>query len=122
MAKADPTIARYAYGGLERVFHEKARLGIVTSLVGHPDGLTFTELKQLCGLTDGNLSRHIQILEEDKVVAVKKGFVRKRPMTTCTLTKVGRERFAAYVDELERVVRDAEASTVALRKVKLKPE
>ena len=50
---------RYAYDGLDRVLHEKARLGIVTSLAARADGLLFTDLKNLCHLTDGNLSRHL---------------------------------------------------------------
>ena len=58
MAKSTPEDAgRYAYDGLDRVFHEKARLGIMTSLVTRADGLVFGELKSLCNLTDGNLSR-----------------------------------------------------------------
>lgn len=122
MPKTDKPTAPFAYDGLDRVLHEKARLGIMTSLVGHSDGLPFGELKKLCGLTDGNLSRHIQVLEEAGMVKVKKGFVGKRPMTTCVLTKLGRERFAAYLDELERVVRDAEASRKALRNdLRLRP-
>ena len=118
-----PTVAApFAYDGLDRVLHEKARLGIMTSLVGYSDGLAFAELKKLCGLTDGNLSRHIQVLEEAGMVKVKKTFVGKRPMTMCALTMLGRNRFAAYLDELERVVRDAEASHKALKTgLRLKP-
>ena len=54
---------RFAYEGLDRVIHEKARLSIVTSLATHPGGLIFNDLKDLCALTDGNLSRHLHILE-----------------------------------------------------------
>lgn len=102
--------APFAYTGLDRVVHEKARLGIMTSLIGYPDGLAFAELKKLCGLTDGNLSRHLQVLEEASLVSIKKSFEGKRPLTTCKLTRNGRNRFAAYLDELERVVKDAQAS------------
>ena len=63
-APGDDASGRFAYDGLERVFHEKARLGIMTSLVGHPKGLIFSDLKELCALTDGNLSRHLQVLHE----------------------------------------------------------
>jgi DNA-binding transcriptional ArsR family regulator len=62
--------AAFAFDGLDRTLHEKARLSILTSLVGHPKGLGFTELKELCGLTDGNLSRHIQVLEEAGLVSI----------------------------------------------------
>jgi len=55
---------RFAYDGLDRVLHEKARLGILTSLVAHPEGLKFGELRGLCSLTDGNLSRHLDVLRD----------------------------------------------------------
>lgn len=98
---------RFAYDGLDRVLHEKARLGILTSLVAHPDGLKFGELRGLCALTDGNLSRHLDVLRESGLVEVWKGFERRRPQTLVRLTSEGRRRFIAYLEELERVVRDA---------------
>ncbi|MEG6509968.1 transcriptional regulator [Methyloligella sp. 2.7D] len=101
------TNAPYSYDGLDRVIHEKARLGIMTSLIGHPKGLSFADLKRLCGLTDGNLSRHLQVLEETGLVRIDKSFEGKRPLTTCRLTGEGRARFLDYLAELERVVRDA---------------
>ena len=99
--------APFSYDGLDRVIHEKARLGILTSLVVHPKGLAFAHLKQLCGLTDGNLSRHLQVLEEAAVVEVIKTFERKRPLTTCRMTASGRRRFLDYIEVLNRVVKDA---------------
>ena len=104
------TTGRFAYGGLERLIHEKARLSIVASLANHPQGLLFTDLKELCALTDGNLSRHLQLLEQAKLVEVWKGFKGRRPQTLCRLSAEGRERFLEYVAELEKVVRDAAAS------------
>ena len=108
MAKrnAKPT-ARFAYEGLDRVIHEKARLSVLTSLVAHPKGLVFGDLKQLCGLTDGNLSRHLQVLQDARLVEVTKGFDRNRPQTVCRLTKLGRARYLDYLAVLEQVVRDA---------------
>jgi len=99
--------ASYAYDGLERVIHEKARLSIVSSLAGHPDGLTFGDLKELCALTDGNLSRHLQLLQEAGLVDIVKSFHDNRPLTVCHLTVPGRKRFLQYVAELERVIADA---------------
>ncbi|MBE7558584.1 transcriptional regulator [bacterium] len=90
--------------------HEKARLGILTSLATHREGLSFSDLKELCTLTDGNLSRHLLALEEAELVEVKKGFVGRRPQTLCRLTRRGRRRFLAYLEELERVVADAAAA------------
>lgn len=104
--KTKSTAAPFAFDGLDRVIHEKARLGILSSLVGHPKGLSFADLKRLCDLTDGNLSRHIQVLEDAKLVAVRKGFEGKRPHTTCQLTQLGRKKFNAYLDVLEGIVRD----------------
>ncbi len=98
---------RFAYEGLERAIHEKARLGIMTSLVAHADGLLFNDLKDLCALTDGNLSRHLKVLKEAGFVEIWKGQRDNRPQTLCRLTPDGRERFLEYVAELERVVADA---------------
>jgi DNA-binding MarR family transcriptional regulator len=98
---------RFAYEGLDRVLHEKARLGIMTSLVTRPEGLLFGELKRLCALTDGNLSRHLDVLHDAGLVEVWKGFENRRPQTLCRLSPEGRQRFLAYLEELEQVIRDA---------------
>src|SRR3954451_25480336 len=97
---------RFAYDGLERVIHEKARLGIMTSLATNPKGLLFADLKELCALTDGNLSRHLQVLNDEGLVEVWKGYHKKRPQTLCRLTDEGRRRFLGYVAVLEDVVAD----------------
>ena len=101
------TPGRFAYDGLDRVLHEKARLGIVTSLATHPNGLLFGDLKELCSLTDGNLSRHLQLLHETGIVQIWKGFKDNRPQTLCVLTAEGRKRFIEYVTVLENIVTDA---------------
>jgi DNA-binding MarR family transcriptional regulator len=98
---------RFAYEGLERLLHERSRLGILSSLAAHPEGVVFNDLKLLCSLTDGNLSRQIQILEEAGFVDVIKSVHKNRPRTLCRLTNVGRKKFVDYLSELERVVRDA---------------
>ena len=107
MTKKKDDSGRFAYEGLDRVLHEKARLGIMTSLVTQPDGLLFSELKRLCALTDGNLSRHLDVLREAGLVEVWKGFENRRPQTLCRLSAEGRQRFLAYLEELEQVLRDA---------------
>ena len=99
--------APFSYEGLDRVIHERARLSVMTSLIGNPKGLTFNDLKQLCALTDGNLSRHLQVLQEAGLVEVIKGYEGNRPHTTCRLTKTGRRRFLDYLAVLEGLVRDA---------------
>ena len=98
---------RFAYDGLERVLHEKARLGIMTSLVAHPRGLAFADLKELCTLTDGNLSRHLQVLHDAELIEVWKGFHKNRPHTHYRVTEQGKRRFLDYINVLESVVADA---------------
>lgn len=105
------TEGRFAYEGLDRVIHERARLSVLTSLITHPKGLTFNELKQLCSLTDGNLSRHLSVLEKDQIVEILKGHDRNRPQTVCRITASGRKRYLEYLDTLEQVVRDAARGT-----------
>lgn len=106
---------RFAYEGLERVMHEKARLGILTSLVAHADGLVFTDLKELCALTDGNLNRHLKVLQEAGLVEVWKGMSRNRPQTLCRITADGRERFLEYLNTLEQVIADAAEAARTMR-------
>jgi DNA-binding MarR family transcriptional regulator len=119
--KAVSSEARFAYEGLDRVIHERARLSVLTSLVSNPKGLTFNDLKQLCALTDGNLSRHLRVLERGKLVEIVKGHDHNRPQTLCRITLAGRKRYLEYLATLEQVVRDAakgvkdEAATSLLR-------
>ena len=94
----------FAYPGLDRVIHEKARLGIMTSLVAHPGGLSFTDLKDLCDLTDGNLARHLEVLRDAGHVEVRKESRGSRTKTVCRVTAQGRKCFLAYLAELEHVV------------------
>lgn len=96
--------APFAYPGLDRIFHEKARLGIASCLAGHADGLGFSDLKALCALTDGNLSRHLQVLEEAGCIYIEKGYDGRRPYTRCRLTAEGRKRFTDYLAALEQVL------------------
>ncbi len=101
---------RFAYEGLDRAIHEKARLGILTSLVAHPEGLLFNDLKELCSLTDGNLNRHLAVLEEAQLVTTKRPAKRGRPQTVVVMTVAGRRRFQQYLNVLEQVLADAAAS------------
>ncbi len=99
----------FAYEGLDRVMHERARLSVLTSLLAHPKGLAFGHLKRLCGLTDGNLSRHLDVLQAAQLVEITKRVGERRPQTVCRITAEGRKRFLAYLDVLEQVLRDAAA-------------
>jgi DNA-binding MarR family transcriptional regulator len=123
MAK-NKTEGRFAYEGLDRVIHEKARLSVLTSLIAHPKGLVFGDLKQMCGLTDGNLSRHLQVLQEAELIAIEKGYDGNRPQTAVRITPEGRQRYLEYLGVLEQVVRDAANAAKganAAARTKLKP-
>lgn len=91
---------------LERVFHERGRLAICSTLIAHPDGIAFTQLQETCGLTDGNLNRHLHALAEEHIVEAERRTGQGRPQTTVRITGAGRNRFLAYIDSLEAIVRD----------------
>jgi DNA-binding HxlR family transcriptional regulator len=112
-AKTAGSESPFAYEGLDRVIHERARLSILTSLISNLKGLTFGDLKQLCALTDGNLSRHLSVLEKSKMIEIAKGHDHNRPQTICRITAFGRKRYLEYLSTLEQVVRDAAKITEA---------
>jgi len=88
---------------LDPLLHERGRLAIVSALAAAPR-LTFTELRDAIGMTDGNLSVHLQKLEEKGYVTIDKQFVGRRPQTSCQLTRAGRQAFTRYLDHLEAIV------------------
>lgn len=95
-----------ALGNLDDAFLQKVRLGIMSTLLalGEAD---FKLLKEALGLSDGNLSTHLAVLEERGYVSVHKEFVRRRPHTTYSPTDTGRSAFLAYLQGLERIIRAA---------------
>ena len=103
---------KQVFDDLDPVLHERGRLAI-TSVLAAVDTLTFTELRDQLAMTDGNLSVHLQKLEERGFVAIAKSFVGRRPQTTCRLTKTGRQAFARYLDHLEAIVRQTRGNAGA---------
>jgi DNA-binding MarR family transcriptional regulator len=99
----------FTYDALDSVIHERARLSVLTSLVTHPKGLAFADLKSMCALTDGNLSRHLQVLRAAKLIEITKDLDGNRPHTFCRITANGRKRFLEYLTVLEQVIRDVVA-------------
>ena len=89
---------------LDRVIHEKGRLAIMSALAGTAE-LSFTELRDTLDMTDGNLTTHIRILQEEGFISVAKSYQNNRSLTTCSLTKAGRKAFGGYIDLLEKIVR-----------------
>ena len=81
----------------------------MTSLIAHPKGLRFLDLKRLCNLTDGNLSRHLQLLASENLISITKSYEDSRPQTWCRLTAEGRRRYVRYLSVLEQIVDDSAA-------------
>ena len=88
---------------LDRLIHEKLRLGIVSALAAAPS-LTFTDLKKLLETTDGNLSVHARKLEDAGYIAYEKSFEGRMPKTEYKLTKDGRAALNRYLDHMEALV------------------
>ena len=89
--------------GLRDVVHQRARLGILTVL-GEADRVDFPYLKTLLRLTDGNLGRHIEVLAQEELVRVTKGYEGRRPRTWVEITKLGRGALAAEMEALRQLV------------------
>jgi DNA-binding MarR family transcriptional regulator len=88
---------------LDRVIHEKGRLGIMSALAAASE-MPFTELRDLLQMTDGNLTSHMRTLQEAGYVAVSKSFQNNRPLTTLALTAAGEKAFRNYVALLAEIV------------------
>lgn len=99
--------ASHAYSGLDRVFHEKARLAIMTCLASQSAGLSFADLKRLCDLSDGNLNRHLDVLQEVAAIKLDRQGAGRNSRTTVSITTAGRHEFQRYLSELERVLKNA---------------
>ncbi len=111
-AEARPSGAAHAESAasraweLDRVIHDRARLAILSALAVNEE-LSFTELKGLLGMTDGNLSVHARKLEEAGYLACAKSFRDRMPLTEYRLTRAGRRAFAKYLDHMEALIRAA---------------
>jgi DNA-binding HxlR family transcriptional regulator len=92
-----------ALPNLDRIIHERMRLGIVSALAVN-DSLTFNELKRLLQTTDGNLSVHARRLEEAKYVECSKSFEGRMPRTEYRLTAAGRKAFERYLNHMEALI------------------
>ena len=89
---------------LDRLIHERLRLGIVSALAVN-DSLSFSDLKKLMNTTDGNLSVHARKLEEAEYIACTKSFEGRMPKTQYRLTAAGRRALERYLDHMEALIR-----------------
>lgn len=87
-----------------KAFESKARLSIMSVLMVN-DSISFNALKELLGLTDGNLATHLRALEESGYVAVHKQFVGRKPNTTYSATQAGQQAFTDHLNALENFIR-----------------
>jgi len=108
-------------GELDRIFHEKARLGILTTIIASSYELNFNEIKELCGLTDGNLNRHLKVLIDSKILAVQKSGSGRNTNSQYRLTDKGRQQFSNYLEALETILKAAQVSQPAHSPAKRKP-
>jgi DNA-binding MarR family transcriptional regulator len=113
MRSRKPARPAFAFDALDSVIHERARLSVLTCLVTHPKGLGFADLKAMCALTDGNLSRHLQVLRAAKLIEITKDVDHSRPHTFCRISAHGRKRYLEYLAVLEQVIRDVVAGEKA---------
>jgi DNA-binding MarR family transcriptional regulator len=102
--QSEPGGAAEAGGGLDRLIHERVRLGIVSALAVN-DTLSFSDLKEMLGVTDGNLSVHARRLEEAGYLACEKSFHDRVPRTEYRLTAAGRRALSGYLDHMEALIR-----------------
>ena len=99
-----------AHTSLDRTFHEPNRLAIMSTLCGCPDGLSFSELRDLCSLTDGNLNRHLKTLQDAGAVYSRKGNRSRKTNTMIYISNLGRNEFIQYLKTLEAVLSHAVSS------------
>ncbi len=92
------------FDNLDKVLEHRVRLQIMSVLVTN-EGYEFNSLKEMLGITDGNLASHIKALEREKYLSVSKSFVDRKPNTRYKITERGRNAFKKHLDALEAVVK-----------------
>lgn len=110
-AKPNKTKPSIKARNLDKIIHEKTRLGIMTTLAAHPKGILFPDLKELNDLTDGNLNRHLKVLADAELITSKKSDRGRNSKTTYRLTSVGLAAFVDYLNQMEQVLKRASAAT-----------
>ena len=99
------------FDSLQTIFHEPHRLAIMSALCSVGKGVAFTDLKAECAMTDGNLNRHLKVLEGAQAICCSKSFIASKPRTTIYATDEGRAAFLAYLQALEEVLNRAVEAT-----------
>jgi DNA-binding transcriptional ArsR family regulator len=108
------------YEKLKSIFHNPNRLAIISALCSSSiRGMSFRELKEECNMTDGNLNRHLQVLEEAEMITVNKAFVKRVPRTTIYISDKGIEYFNSYLESLAEVLVRAQKAVSAADKAQI---
>ncbi|MDD4872113.1 MAG: transcriptional regulator [Kiritimatiellae bacterium] len=107
------------YDALEKIFHEPNRLAIMSAVCAADEGLSFNELKEACNLTDGNLNRHLKVLEDAGTIRIEKKFIDVKPRTTVIITGKGLDRFNEYLSALSEVLKKAKKAIPEDRKIEM---
>ncbi len=89
---------------LNKAFESRVRLAIMSTLMVN-DTIDFNSLKQMLEITDGNLASHINVLEKNNYIKVKKKFIGKKPSTSYSATDKGRKEFSEHLDALEQLIK-----------------
>jgi DNA-binding HxlR family transcriptional regulator len=92
---------------LNKVFDSRIRLGIMSAVLVNAE-VNFNELKELIGVTDGNLASHLKTLEENGYIKVQKGFIGRKTNTTYAVTKAGEKAFKVHLEALEKMIKSLE--------------
>ena len=92
-----------SFSNLQKVFESRIRLGIMSALMVN-DTLDFNALKELLGLTDGNLASHLKALEQQEIIVVSKKFVGRKPSTSYQATGQGKDLFRLHLKALEVLI------------------
>ncbi len=92
------------FGELDRVIHERMRLGIISALAAN-EKLSFSDLKNLLNTTDGNVSVHARKLEDAGYISMKKSFAGRTPLTEYKITAAGRRALEQYLDHMEALIK-----------------
>jgi len=88
---------------INRIFDHRVRLGIMSALMVN-ESVDFTTLKELLGVTDGNLASHLKSLEKEAYITVEKQFIGKKPNTKYSVTKLGKMEFKKHINALEKLI------------------
>ncbi|UII28140.1 transcriptional regulator [Fulvivirga maritima] len=90
---------------LHKAFENRTRLGVMSALAVN-ESVSFNELRELLGVTDGNLASHLKALEKEQFIEVQKSFIGRKPNTSYMITKAGKKAFAEHLDALEKLIKE----------------